>query len=197
MPQANPLQRISSRQVHATPLVFIREDQVRTDSGPQHPYTVIQFKVCGVCVLPIDPDGNARLVGQHRYVADRYTWELVRGAGNLSDPLGAAQRELKEETGLTAGKWLQVLDLMASPGLTDERAPGFIAWETQEGRTHPDESEDLHVRKVRFREVVDLVLSGQVVDAPSCALILASYVRVQRGELPRDLLDLLQARSAA
>ena len=76
-------------------------------------------------------------------------------------------------------------------GLTDEQAPGFIAWETQEGRTHPDESEELHLRKLHFHEVVDLVVSGQVVDAPSCALILTTYVRAQRGELPSDLLELV------
>lgn len=93
---------MSSRPIHESPLVSIREDQVETKLGPQHPFTAITFKVCGVTVLPLDAEGKTRRVGQHRYVADRYTWELVPGAGDLSDPLGSAQRELSAETGLSA-----------------------------------------------------------------------------------------------
>jgi ADP-ribose pyrophosphatase len=191
MQQRNPLTRISSRHVHEGHLVSIREDQVSTHEGQQHPFTAITFKVCGVCVLPIDAEGNTRLVGQHRYVADRYTWELVRGAGDPSDPLSAAKRELKEETGLTSANWLQLLDLMASPGLTDERAPAFVAWGTQEGHKEPDDTEKLRIRRLPFKEAADLVLMGEIQDAPSCALILATYIRAQRGDLPNELVDLL------
>lgn len=191
MSNQNPFKQLSSRQIHETELISIREDQVVTGFGPQHSFTAITLKVCGIAVLPIDAEGKTRFVGQHRYVPDRYTWELVRGAGSRTDPLGSAQRELGEETGLEAEHWLQVLELMPCAGLTDEKSPCFVAWGTREGRQHTDETENLRIRKVSFDEAVRLVLSGEVQDAPSCALILATYVRAQRGNLPPELIKLL------
>lgn len=195
MVEQKPLKRVSSRQIYESQYVSVREDQVATDSGPQHPFTVITFKVCGIAVLPVDAEGRTRLVGQHRYVADRYTWELVRGAGALSGSLAAAQRELSEETGLEAAHWLQIVNLMASPGLTDEENPGFVAWGTRQRRQHTDDTEDLRIRKIPFKAAVELVLSGEIQDAPSCALILATYLKAQRGLLPPELIELLGVSS--
>lgn len=103
--------------------------------------------------------------------------------------IGTARAQCRDRA--QCGSPLQLLDLMASPGLTDEVAPCFVAWVTSEWRQHTDDSEDLRIRKIGRGECVDLVLAGEIKDAPSCALILATFVRAKKRDLPADLPHLL------
>ena len=195
--QGNPWTRLSSKRFYESPYVDVEQDEVRHRSGRVHAYTALRFRVFGVTVLPIDHDGCAYLIGQHRYVPDAYTWELVRGAGSLdTDPLETARKELLEETGLAADSWLEVFRLMASPGITNERAPCFLAWNLTQYRARPDLEETLSQRRIPFVEAVAGSVSGEITDGPSVATILAVHARVLRGELPPDLLRLLRRQIA-
>ena len=94
--QSNPWVQLSTQRFYDSPYVTANEDTVRHRSGRVHAYTALRFRVFGVTVLPIDADGFTTLIGQYRYVPERYTWELVRGSGLLdTDPLLTAQRELQ------------------------------------------------------------------------------------------------------
>ena len=192
MAKPGAFRRMSSRVVLDNRFVTVRQDEVETPAGTRSPYTAVHFKVCGIAVLPIDANGCTRIVHQHRYVSDRYTWELPRGGGDPDAPLEAAQRELREETGLESDRWLHIFDLMASPGITDEIAPCFVAWGVRQGRPERDTTEDIALRTIRFADAVDLVLSGKITDAASSALLLAVHARAQRNDLPAELLALLK-----
>ena len=66
----------------------------------------MQFKNRAVAVIPIDQDGNTRLVGQHRYPTNTYEWEVPKGGVPPDESvLSGAKRELREETGLIAERW--------------------------------------------------------------------------------------------
>src|SRR3712207_6392040 len=120
MPEKNPWATLSSETVHDGPLFSVQRDRAHNDRAGVTPYTRLRFKVVGVTILPVDEAGCTYVVGQHRYPSGRFMWELVRGAGDLATPAEhSARRELREETGLTATRWLQVLDLVASPGISD------------------------------------------------------------------------------
>ena len=150
--QSNPWVRLSTQRFYDSPYVTANEDTVRHRSGRVHAYTALRFRVFGVAVLPIDADGFTTLIGQYRYVPERYTWELVRGSGPLdTDPLLTAQRELQEETGYAAQHWLEVARLMASPGITDERAPCYVAWGLTATQAQPDREESLAHRRSHSR----------------------------------------------
>jgi 8-oxo-dGTP pyrophosphatase MutT (NUDIX family) len=168
-------------------------DQLRHVSGREHPHVALRFKVFGVAVLPVDADGRVSLIGQYRYVLDRFTWELPRGSGPVTeDALATARRELAEETGDEAESWLEVLRLDASPGISSEQVPGFVAWNLKRGPAHPDPQESLRLRRLPFSEAVGEALSGAITDGPSVALLLCLAERARRGDLPGDLLDLLR-----
>lgn len=190
--ESNPWTTLGSRSHHEDPYLRVDVDRVRHRSGREHPHTALRFKVHGVAVLPIDETGRVHLVGQYRYVLERFTWEAIRGSGPLDEPgLATARRELSEETGLEDGHWLELLHLDASPGISSERAPGFVAWSLKQRADHPDAQESLNRRRLPFGEAVAEALSGRISDAVSVALLLALDARLRRGDLPDDLAALL------
>ena len=192
----NPWTTLSSRVVHDGPLFTVLQDDARNERAGVSSYAWVRFNVVGVAVLPVDEDGCTYVVGQHRYPSGRFTWELVRGAGDLSTlPQESAARELREETGLTAKRWLQLLDLSASPGVSDEKAPCFVAWDLARQDPDPDPQEQLRVRRLCFRDAVQEVLDGTIADASSVALIMVLHARLFRGDLPDELMGALKGRS--
>jgi 8-oxo-dGTP pyrophosphatase MutT (NUDIX family) len=191
--QSNPWETLSSQRFYESRYVDVDQDEVRHRSGKIHSYTALRFRIYGITVLPIFNDGSTCLIGQYRYLSGRYTWEFPRGSGSKSvDPLETAQRELREETGADAGQWLEVLRLMVSPGITDEMAPCFAAWDLDQRAADPDPQEDLTIRRLPFRDAVTAALDRTICDATSVATILAMQTRAAQGSLPADLMRLLR-----
>jgi 8-oxo-dGTP pyrophosphatase MutT (NUDIX family) len=171
----------------------VRQDLVSHAGGPPRPYNSIRVKYSGVCILPVDSQGLVTLVGQYRYVLGRYTWELPGGGAPVgADPLEVAQQELREETGYRAKQWHRIIEGDVAPGTLDERTPGYIAWELEQGEAQPDAEESLSLRKVPFSEAVKLALRGGVNHLIGVALLLAVQVRANQGTLPHDFHKLLR-----
>ena len=130
------------------------------------------------------------LVGQHRFPLPGYSWELPEGGSPLGeDPLVGAKRELAEETGLQARDWRQVLWAQLSNSVTDERAVGFVATGLSpiEGGHGRDETEDLALARVPFREALDVALAGHLEDMLTVAMLLRAYHMAREGDLPDAL----------
>src|SRR5215211_6451277 len=100
----NPWLTVSSRQVYDNSWISVREDQVIRPDGEPGIYGAVHYKNTAVGILPFE-DGEIYLVGQYRYVLERYSLEIPEGGcPEGEDVLAAAQRELEEETGLRAAK---------------------------------------------------------------------------------------------
>jgi 8-oxo-dGTP pyrophosphatase MutT (NUDIX family) len=193
MSKKNPWSTSERNRVFDCPYFSVRVDTVSLSGRTERSYNSIRMKKSGVTVVPIDQDGCTVLVGQYRYVLDRFTWEVTRGGGRLDAPsVESAQAELLQETGYRARHWLQIFDASASPGISDELAPGYVAWGLERGAPQPDEEELLVSRRVPFAEAVELALSGEIADLASIALLLAIDARGRRGTLPADLLELVR-----
>lgn len=102
------------------------------------------------------------------------------GAPRSETPLEAAKRELREETGLTASEWTEVLRLHTSNSITDEVGVVFLAKGLEQGETDFEETEDLTVRKVPVEEAIRMAMEGGITDAISVAALLA-YAAGQGG----------------
>jgi len=94
------------------------------------------------------------------------------GAPEDENPIVAARRELKEETGLTAKRWSQNLRLHTSNSITDEEGIVFVAEDFEEGEPDLDETEDLQIRKLPLSEAPAMVERGEITDAISVAALL-------------------------
>lgn len=171
----------------------IRHDQVELSDGEPRSYHSVRMKYYGVCIVPVDRDGSVTLIGQYRYVLDRFSWETPGGGARVGDdPLIVARKELREETGCTAEHWLKIVEGAVSPGISTEATPAFVAWGLDRGVPQPDVTEKLSRRQVPFADAVAMALSGEISNLPGIAALLGIEVRRQRGDLPRSLLDLLK-----
>ena len=166
--------KLSSKKIYDNPWITVVEDQVINPGGGQSQYGVVHFKNKAIAIVPLDNDGNTWLVGQERYTLGAYSWELpMGGAVDGEEPIEAARRELKEETGLTASRWSQILRLHVSNSITDEEGFVFIAQDLEEGEPDFDETEDLQIKKLPLAEAVAMIGRGEITDAISVAAILS------------------------
>jgi 8-oxo-dGTP pyrophosphatase MutT (NUDIX family) len=167
----NPWQTVSSKQVYDNPWITLREDQVIRPDGEPGLYGVVHYKNIAVGVLPIEDD-HTYLVGQYRYPLERYSWEIPEGGcPEGEEPLRAAQRELREETGLVARRWRMLGEAYLSNSVADEYAVWFLATGLVPGERRPEGTEKLSVRRLPLREALAMALNGEITDALSLVAI--------------------------
>ena len=176
----NPWRQLFSREVYDNPWINVREDRVVRPDGEQGIYGVVHFKNVAVGILALE--GNAvYLVGQYRYPLEQYSWEIPEGGcAESEDPLGAAQRELEEETGLRARRWVRMGEAHLSNSVCDERAIWFVATELTQGAHRPEGTEKLCVRRVPFQEALRMALAGEITDALSLLAIMQYQITGRR-----------------
>jgi NUDIX domain len=98
--QANPWTTLHREEKFTCSFFSVRSDTVQFGAGLPRMYNSIRMKTIGVTIAPIDDEGCTTLIGQYRYVLDRFTWELPAGGCRLDQaPVEAAKIELSEETG--------------------------------------------------------------------------------------------------
>ncbi|MDX1627981.1 MAG: NUDIX hydrolase [Fulvivirga sp.] len=167
----NPWKKLSSEVKYDNPWILVEEHDVINPGGGESIYGKVHFKNKAIGIIPLDKDNNTWIVGQYRYTLDDYSWEIPEGGGPLhEDLLEAAQRELKEETGLTAKNWEIIMKLHNSNSVTDEEAFIFLARDLTEGKARPEETEfGLKVKKLPFDEVLEMVMNGKITDSMSVA----------------------------
>jgi 8-oxo-dGTP pyrophosphatase MutT (NUDIX family) len=192
--QDNPWRTLSKQRKYEDDFFAVDEHQVSDAAGHIRPYGVIHHKKKGVRILPVDDKGRIVLVGQFRYGAQYYSWELPAGGDEKEESLkGAAERELSEEVGLRAEHWLELLHLVPSGSLADERDVTFLAWGLTSAQARPDEQEVLQPKRVHLAEAVRIVLDGGIQDSGSAAAILALFAMMKLEELPPDLMQRLSS----
>ena len=89
-------------------------------------------------------------------------------AGKLEageDPLNAAKRELKEETGVSAEKFEKIAEVYPSPGYTNEIIYIYRAYPVSAGVASPDPDEFLSVLWIGEEDAEKMLKSGEISDA--------------------------------
>ncbi|GAB2692667.1 hypothetical protein GCM10011495_01880 [Hymenobacter frigidus] len=169
----NPWRTLSTEVKYHNPWISVREDQVLNPGGGRGIYGVVSMKNKALGIVPVDAEGNTWLVGQYRYPLNEYSWEIPMGGGLLEhDILESAQRELKEETGLTAARWTRIARLHTSNSVTDEEGFVYLAEDLTAGEVEPEETEDLRLWKLPLAEAIRMVMDDRITDGVSVAGLL-------------------------
>jgi 8-oxo-dGTP pyrophosphatase MutT (NUDIX family) len=190
----NPWTILCTRPIYENPWIRVVEHDVLNPKGKPGIYGVVHLQNIATGVLPIDADGHTTLVGQYRFPLKRYSWEMPEGGGEAGvPPIESAQRELLEETGLTARHWRPLLTLHLSNSVTDEVAHTFLAWDLEQGLAEPEDTEELQLRRVPFREAYEMAMRGDITDVMTVASLMRARLMALEGALPEKLAKLLLA----
>lgn len=129
-----------------------------------------------LCVI----DGKVLLVKQFRYLYGKEIYEIPAGKIERGeDPLLAAARELKEETGISADL-IPYIKLYPTPGYTDEVVHIYLAKNCYfSGNQSLDSGEFLSVYFKPLNEVLKLIEVGEICDGKTVAAIY-KYLSVNR-----------------
>ena len=150
-----------------------RLDEVLLPNGRKARREVCEH-VGGVGVLPIDGDGNIILVRQFRYPYETTLLEIPAGKldHGAEDQAACGARELREETGCTAGRIVPLGAQYPSPGFLTEVVYLFAALDLTEGEMQPDDDEFVETVRLPIGEVERMILADEIRDAKT---IVAMY----------------------
>jgi ADP-ribose pyrophosphatase len=167
----------SSDVVYEGTVIALRRDIVSMPGGASGQRDVVVHPGA-VAVVALDDQDRVLLVNQYRHPVGRRLDELPAGLLDVSgEPaLDAAKRELAEEGGLEAGEWHVLLDVLTSPGMTDESIRVYLARSLQTCERDVQEHEELEMTS-RFEtldEAVRRALAGELENAAAVMGVLAA-----------------------
>ncbi len=168
-----PWRQRSTRPVYENPWIRVREDRVEMPDGTETIYGVVEC-AGAVGVLPFLDPATVLLVGQYRYVADGFFWEMPTGgihAGETEEE--AVQRELAEEAGYEAARLVKLCTFHTSKSVLREAASLYLAEGLRPAHVVPlDGTEFIEVRAFPFDEVLRMVVDGEIKDAMTIIAVL-------------------------
>ena len=174
---SKPWKTISTKVVYDNNWIKVTHRDVINPSGNSGIYGVVEFKNLAIGIVPVDQEGNTWLVRQFRYTLDQFTWEIPEGGCPIGEtPIEAAQRELQEETGLTAKKWTKIAQFHTSNSVTDEYGEVFLAENLTMGEQALEDCEDIIVKKLPLKEAYQMVLDGEITDSVSMIGLMKAYL---------------------
>ncbi|WP_460754857.1 NUDIX domain-containing protein [Myceligenerans cantabricum] len=136
-----------------------------------------------VVVVALDDDDHVLLLRQYRHPVGAFLWELPAGLLDIDgeDPHVAAARELAEEADVRADRWDVLLDLLPTPGGSNEAVRVYLArglTSVPESERHVREAEeaDMVAMPVPLEEAAALALAGRLHNGPTVSGILAAAI---------------------
>lgn len=138
----------------------------------------------GVSIAALTEDNEVFLVEQFRYPNRGVLLETPAGKLEKGEvPFDAIKRELKEEIGAEAGKYYFLGKFNPTPAYCSEIIYLYAATDLKMGEQKLDEDEFLNVKKIPLEKAVDMVMSGEITDGKSQALLLKTFMLVSQGKM--------------
>lgn len=135
----------------------------------------------GVAVVPVDSEGYVYLVRQYRKPYEEVVLEIPAGKRDKGEePIIGARRELSEETGLVAGKYVSLGEFYPSPGYVDEVIYLYLATELTCGDAHPDDDEYVENEKIHIDTLCEMIMKNEIKDGKTIAAILKAKMYLDK-----------------
>lgn len=165
--------------------ISVREDRVTGPGGGDGIYGVVAMRHPAVFIVALDDEDRICLVTIDRYTVGVST-EIPAGGSDGEDPLQAAQRELREETGFEAGDWTSLGSMSALNGVAEAIEYVFLARDLRPAVTDEDAAETQAEEGIQavswapFDEVLAMIAEGTITDGETIAAIAKAAIRLGR-----------------
>ncbi len=165
-------QKIQSEVTYKGRAFTVRRDTLRTPGGEVIKLDIVEH-VGAVTLIPVDREGRLLFVRQYRHATGEEILELPAGTLEAGEtPENCALREIREETGLAAGKLAKIGEAFLAPGYSTEYMHFFLASDLAPDPLPRDQDEFLTLQAIPIREAYQMAVSGQLRDAKTLAALL-------------------------
>lgn len=175
---------------YENPWIRVREDRVIGPAGRDGIYGVVTMQYPAVFIVAVDDEDRLCLVTIDRYTVGT-TIEVPAGGSDGEDPLVAARRELREETGFEAGEWTPLGSMHALNGIAEATEYVFLARELRP-LTRDDDAASVNAAEtqaeegiqgvswVLFEDVLGMIADGSITDGETIAAIAKAGILLGR-----------------
>lgn len=173
---------LDSRTAYENPWIRVREDAVLRPDGERGVYGVVELRSPAVFVVALTERDEVVLITQQRYTTGTVSVEVPAGATDGEEPLLAARRELREETGLAAAQWRALGSMYALNGVADAREHVFLATGLSDAGAGDERAAEgiTAVERVPFAEAMRMIRDGEISDGESIASLALAAVALGR-----------------
>ena len=177
-----PWQTRSSSVMYENSWIRVREDAVERPDGSEGIYGVVEMRNPAVFVVPLTEAGEVVLVEVDRYPTGTISLEVPAGGSDGEDHLVAAQRELREETGLVAQSWEHIGDMFGLNGVCNAPEHVFLARGLRESTRGHEQAEEgiVGVRRVPWADALGLIKDGTITDGETVAALMYAALTLGR-----------------
>jgi 8-oxo-dGTP pyrophosphatase MutT (NUDIX family) len=148
-------------------------DDVELPDRTHIEHHVLDFRKGSAGAVLVDDSKRILLIWRHRFVTDRWGWEVPAGwIDGGEDPETAVRREIEEETGYRAGHIEPMVDYFPLAGISTQHYWTYVATQPEyirEGRGN----ETTRLEWISIAEIPKLARAGLITDGPS--LLMLSY----------------------
>jgi len=159
----------SSEIKYQNPWISVREDKIVRSNGQAGLYGIVSYSP-GVVTVALNKKNEVYLVKEFLYAANKEAPCLPGGGVDAGQyPLEAAKRELQEEAGVAASRWVSLGHIEPYPMIVEGKQYLFLA---QEAKIVTKHEEEFTLMSVSFDEAVAMVMRSEITHAASCIAIL-------------------------
>jgi ADP-ribose pyrophosphatase len=174
-----PFELIKSVIVYPGRAFTIRRDHLRTPDGHETKFDIVEHHG-SVVILPVDADGSLLFVRQYRHAAGLDLLELPAGTLDEGEaPEACAGREVREETGMAAGRLEHLGGFYLAPGYSTEYMHVYLATDLRHDPLEADADEFLSVERIPVAEALAMAMRGDIPDAKSLAAFTLALPRLK------------------
>lgn len=171
--------RLASDLVYDGALLHVRRDTVRVPDGTESVREWIRHPGASA-IVPLFEDGSTVFVRQFRYPPQREFLEVPAGKHDgEDDPETTARRELREEVGLVAERWIHLGGTYPGIGYSDERIELFLAEGLTQHAAEADDGEFVEPVRMPFVEAARRARAGELLDAKTCVAVLMAEAHLR------------------
>ena len=171
---------LSSQDIVKGKILDVKMDTVRLPNGKTATRELIRH-IGAVCIVAVTEDDEVIVEHQYRYPFDEVVVEIPAGKldSKDEDPADAAERELMEETGITAGDMTYMGKFYPTCGYSDEVIHMYLARNLSFGDRNLDDDEFLDVRAVPIESLVEDIMAGKIPDGKTQAAVMRAYYMIK------------------